>query len=355
MPRVHDTQGTDHRHATGAADEQPLFASEPAGHRERLGVGDALVPVDEGRVEGRGPEVLTDALDVVAVDVVTRVDRALGVDPDDAHRRPGDLAEVPAGAGDRAARADAGDEVGEPPLGVAPDLGTGGLVVAARTVRVGVLVGLEGAGDLAHQAVGDAVIRVRVVGLDIRGGHDDLRTVRPQHRPLVLGDLVGHDEDAAVPALLRDEGEADAGVAAGGLDDHSPGLQQAVALGGVDDVRSDAVFGRAAGVELLDLRENRGGDAVGDAGETDKGGVADEVGDALGVTHDGVLEVGAPGAGAADGVVEKERGGVQRQQRQVSTPSAYPRSWRHDTAPRNSSKLWAGRPVTRSTSPETAA
>ena len=111
-------------------------------------------------------------------------------------------------------------------------------------------------------------------------------------RPLVFGDLVGDDEDAAVSALLRDQGETDAGVAARGLDDRAARAQQAFAFGGVDDVGRDAVLRRAAGIEVLDLGEHGGAQAGGHAVEADEGGVADEVGHALGVSHDGVLKEG---------------------------------------------------------------
>ena len=123
--------------------------------------------------------------------------------------------------------------------------GPGGLVVAARSVRVGVLVGLEGAGDLGDEAIRDGVVGARVLRLDGRRGDDDLGAVRAQHRSLVFRDLVGDDEDAPVAALLGDERQPDAGVAARRLDDRAAGLQQAVALGRVDDVAGDAVLGRS--------------------------------------------------------------------------------------------------------------
>src|SRR3712207_8310717 len=65
----------------------------------------------------------------------TGVDRALWVDADDAHLSAGDLLEVAAGAADRAAGADAGDEAGDPAVGLLPDLRPGGLVVRPRVDR----------------------------------------------------------------------------------------------------------------------------------------------------------------------------------------------------------------------------
>ena len=90
-------------------------------------------------------------------------DRALRVGADDLDVRVL-LLEVAADAGDRAAGADAGDEDGDPALGLLPDLRAGGAVVDLGVGQVGELVGPPGAGDLAGQPVGDAVVALRRVG-----------------------------------------------------------------------------------------------------------------------------------------------------------------------------------------------
>ena len=58
-----------------------------------------------------------------------------------------------------------------------------------------------------------------MLGIDRGRAHDHLGAVGAEHGDLVGRDLVGADEDAAVAPLLGDDGEPDAGVAAGGLDD----------------------------------------------------------------------------------------------------------------------------------------
>ncbi len=126
----------------------------------------AMISSTTVRVVGGRPEVLADALDEVRATGAAGVDGALGVGADDLHAAVGDLLEVLADAADRAAGADAGDEVRDLAVGVAPDLGTGGLVVAERTVGVRVLVGLERAGDLAHEPVAHAVVGVGALGRD---------------------------------------------------------------------------------------------------------------------------------------------------------------------------------------------
>ena len=68
------------------------------------------------------PDVLAHALDQVGAPGAARVDRSLRIGAD--HRDPaaGDLLQVAPGAGDRPAGADARHEVGDPAVGLRPDL-----------------------------------------------------------------------------------------------------------------------------------------------------------------------------------------------------------------------------------------
>ena len=242
------------RHPAGATDQQRLLARQPAREGEGVGVADLDDPVGDGAVVGLGPEVLADALDEVGAAGAAGVDRARGVGADHLHGRVL-LLEVPPDAADGAAGAHAGDEVGDPALGLLPDLGTGLLVVGPRVVRVGVLVGLPGAG-LAGEPVGDVVVGVGVLGRHRRRADDDLGAVGLQHVALVLADLVGADEDALVPLGLRHHREPDPGVARRRFDDRAARLELARGLGGLDHPGRDAVLHRAAGVEVLDLGEH---------------------------------------------------------------------------------------------------
>ena len=215
----------------------------------------------------RRPEVLADALDEVGPAGASGVDRTLGVGADRSAPAVGDLLEIAAGAADRAAGADAGDEVRDLAVGLLPDLRAGLLVVAERVVRVGVLVGLPGPVDLADEPVGDVVVAVGVLGRD--GGRADhhLGAVRLEHVALVFADLVGADEHAVVALRLRDHRQSDAGVARRRLDDRAAGLELAALLGCLDHPQRDPVFDRAAWVEVLDLREHQAVRAVGRAAE----------------------------------------------------------------------------------------
>lgn len=96
-----------------------------------------------------------------------------------------------------------------------------------------------------------------MLGVDRRRADDDLGTVGAQHIDLVRGHLVRADEDALVALLLRDDRQADARVAARRLDDRAAGLQLTALFGGLDHAQGDPVLDRPAGVEVLDLGQNR--------------------------------------------------------------------------------------------------
>ena len=184
------------------------------------------------------------------------VHRPLRVGADDAHLPAGDLFQVAARAGDRPAGSDPGDEMGDLAVGVGPDLRAGRFVVAGRALRVGVLIGLPGAVDLADQPVGDAVVTARVFRWHRRRAHHHLGAVRAQHVLLVLADLVGADEHAVVAAALSDQGQADAGVSRRRFDDGAARLELSAGLGGVDHLDRDPVFAAQPRIEVLDLGDD---------------------------------------------------------------------------------------------------
>ncbi len=166
------------------------------------------------------------------------------------------LLEVAPDAADRAAGAHAGNEVGDPAVRLLPDLGTGGLVVGARVVRVGVLVGLPRAG-LGGEPVADVVVGVGVLRRDGGRADHDLGAVGLEHVALVLADLVGAHEDALVALLLGHHRQPDTGVAGGRLDDRAAGLELAGRLRRLDHPGGDAVLHGPAGVEVLHLGEDQ--------------------------------------------------------------------------------------------------
>ena len=209
-------------------------------------------------VDRLGPRVLADSLDEIRMElglVGGRVDRALGIDADDLHLGLV-LVEPAADARDRAAGADRDDERVDLAAGLLPDLRRRDVVVRLRVRHVRVLIGLEAARDLLGEPRRDGVVRLGRVVVD-RGRRDhDLGAVRAQHRDLLLAHLVGHDEDAAVALARRRDGEADAGVARGRLDDRPAGLELPLALGLLDHREADPVLDGSAGVQVLELGED---------------------------------------------------------------------------------------------------
>ena len=75
-----------------------------------------------------------------------------------------------------------------------------------------------------------------------RRGDHHLGAQKP-HEPAALdAERFGHDDDQRIALLGADHGEADAGVAAGRLDDGLAGLQRAAAFGRLDHAQGQAVL-----------------------------------------------------------------------------------------------------------------
>ena len=111
-----------------------------------------------------------------------------------------------------------------------------------------------------------------------RGRRDHhLGAVGLEQAHLLLRHLVRHREDAAVALERRRDGEADAGVAAGALDDRPAGLELARSLGGLDDREPDPVLHRPAGIGVLRLAVDRGANPGADAAQPDQRRPADGV------------------------------------------------------------------------------
>ena len=175
--------------------------------------------------------------------------------------------------------------MGDPAVGVGPDLRAGRLVVAGRVLRVRVLVGLPGARGLPDQPVGHRVVGVRVLGCDRRRADHHLGAVGPQHVALVLADLVRADEDAVVAALLGDQRQPDAGVPAGRFDDGAAGLQLPGLLGRVIIFSAIRSLTDPPGLTYSTFASTSGATSRGQRPELDQRGVADQVDDGLGVAH----------------------------------------------------------------------
>ena len=179
--------------------------------------------------------------------------RCVRLHRDDADRRIL-LLQIPAGAGERAARSDGRHKNIHLPARVLPDFRAGGLVVGFRIVRVRELAGHEAAGNFGGERFG---LFHRALHSLRPGREHQLCAVGGEQAAPLLTHAVRHGEDDAVAARTGDRRKADAGVAAGRLDDDGAGTELALGLCAQDHLQCDAVLGAAGGVHALQLHEDR--------------------------------------------------------------------------------------------------
>jgi hypothetical protein len=159
--------------------------------------------------------------------------------------------------------------------------------VRERVVGVDVLVKNDTSGDLLLQSPGDTDVALGSIPGSAGGCADNLSAESLEDGDLLAAHLLGEGDDGPVALDGADEGEANAGVAAGGLDEHAvSGSDAAFLLSGLDHAQGNAVLDGAAGVEELAFGVDLAVDAerLGDAVEADERGVADVLEDAV---HDG--------------------------------------------------------------------
>ncbi|MNF60755.1 hypothetical protein D3C84_423770 [compost metagenome] len=124
---------------------------------------------------------------------------------------------------------------------------------------------------------------------------------------LLGGHLVRHHQHHPVALGPPHQGQAQAGIAGGGLDYGAAGLEPAVALGAVDHGDADAVLDGAAGVLAFELEKERAGAGV-ETGNPHQRGVADQVEycgtDIFDVVH-GVTSLRDQGGGEAAPLARK--------------------------------------------------
>jgi len=87
----------------------------------------------------------------------------------------------------------------------------------------------------------------------VRGRQHQVGAQRPEEFPALLAHRLGHRQDEVVPLGRRGDGQADAGVATGRLDDGRPRVEVPLLLGPFQHRDGDAVLHRPAGVGRLDL------------------------------------------------------------------------------------------------------
>jgi hypothetical protein len=214
---AHLHRGPD-RSAARAADQEPLLADQLARGAEAVAVVALHPPIDQLGVEHVGDEVVTDALDLVALDLAgAGQNRALGVDADDlatgqlALDHPSHTADGAAGAGGEHHRVELSPALVD-------DLAPRPQLVCPGVIRVAILIQDVRVRDHLVQALGDADVRVRRIPGGLGGRADDLGAQRLEHHLLLAAHLLGHGDDHPVALHRRRHRQADARVAAGGFD-----------------------------------------------------------------------------------------------------------------------------------------
>ena len=133
-----------------------------------------------------------------------------------------------------------------------------------------ILIGIIGIGNFAREFFRDGVVAARIFGLDGGGADDDFGAERLQQIDFFLGLLVGDGENHFVTANRGDERQAHAGIAGSAFDDGAAGLEQALFFGLVNHGDADAVFHRAAGIDVVGLDVNLRLQALVDAIQADQ-------------------------------------------------------------------------------------
>ena len=159
--------------------------------------------------------------------------------------------------GQRAGRTDADDDGVHIMLSLRPDLRRGAAFVGQRVGRVVELIGEEGVGNFLRQPRRNVLVVIGMALADVGAGDVHLGAHRLEVQDLLGGHLVRHHQHHSVTLGTADQGQAQAGVAGGGLDDGAAGSQAAIALGGVDHRQADAILDRTAGVLRFELEEQR--------------------------------------------------------------------------------------------------
>ncbi len=114
-------------------------------------------------------------------------------------------------------------------------------------------------------------------------GQHQLRPVGPHDLPALHRHGFRHGDDHPVAAGGGDCSQADAGVAAGGLDDDGAGLELPALLGVPDHGPGDPVLDGTGGVQVLQLGQEPGGQGqLGfDVVQLDQGSAANQLRDGM--------------------------------------------------------------------------
>ena len=182
--------------------------------------------------------------------------------------------EVFAHTGNRTARTYAGHEDVHLAIGIFPDFGTRGRLVGSRVGRVHELARDEAIRDFLREFVGlgdSALHALRTFS------EHEFSTVGLHQLAAFHTHGLGHHDDDAVTAGSGHRGKANASVTGSRFDNDSALLELAALFGVIEHRLRDTVLHGTGGVEVFELREDRGTETFFDVGEFEKRGVTNEL------------------------------------------------------------------------------
>ncbi len=189
--------------------------------------------------------------------------------------------------GDGAAGADAGNDDIHLAIRIAPDLFGGGAAVDLGVGRVLELLGHEVARVRRNQLFGLADGAGHAF---CAGGKDQLGPIGAQQHTALFAHRIGHDQGQLVAPGGAHKGQANAGIAAGRLDDDGIGFDLAGLLGGFDHRYADAVLNAVGWVEVFQLGSHFSRRAIGYPAQAHQGGIANQFGYIVCDAHNSLLK-----------------------------------------------------------------
>ncbi|VTR64010.1 hypothetical protein DESC_120102 [Desulfosarcina cetonica] len=172
-----------------------------------------------------------------------------------------------------------GHQVGQGAAGLLPDLHRRSKVVGLPVGRIVVLIGHEiGVGIFAGQAVD---LLDGAVGTQVAGREQNIGPACAQDLLAFDAGRLAHGQQQRVALDRTDHRQADAGIAAGGLDNGLAGFEFSRTLAGFDHRQGRPVLDRAAGIEVLQFCQDAHLRVGIEVADFHQGGVADVIKNAV--------------------------------------------------------------------------
>src|SRR5581483_1962056 len=260
--------------------QQPFLLGHAPRHLDRIIVGDGHNIVNEIGAQDFGNETRTNALNLVRARLATRQDGTICRFHSNDFEVLLERANVFANAGQCAAGTHAGNQNVDFAIGVVPDFRPGGLAVNFRICRIGKLLQ-----DVAVRSIALDFLGLRHGSLHAAGtGREhQFRAEGHQQYTAFQAHGVRHNQDQLVSLYGSNEGQPDAGVATGRLDQNRLArLNSAGLLGVFNHDHANTVFHAVTWIEALEFRRHSSLRALGHFVEVNQRGAADQFCDILG-------------------------------------------------------------------------